>query len=667
MRKIVLFILLAVSLWDHPGKAQNLNDTIRIREVSVFARQIQVKEEAGSVRSEVDSIAMVQSMEVSLSELIGENTPVFIKTYGRGAMATVNFRGTAPSHTKVQWNGITLNSPMLGMVDFSTIPVYFIDDAALLHGSSSLSETSGALGGSVQLKNNTNWNNTFSGQLLSGVGSYSSYDAFGKINLGNHRIQSSTRMFFKNSANDFEIENRFIADIDPETGAYIYPRQRNEDAEYENYGLLQELSLRANERNIISARYWYQHNDRSIPRLMTQESEENANLNRQTDKTHRGILEWNSYGTKGKLKVSSGISHQIMGYTLQTVVNGAPSGLDSDSKATAWSFFNKISYHYNLSGQLSLTTGIDADYHEVESVDRAITNAGYEANRKETSLFLQVSHQLSDRLTASLISRQNYYDNKAAPFIPSLGAEFKLLRDKELYIKANVARNYHQPTLNALYFIPGGNPDLKPEEGYTADAGLSFSSGRGNLLLQSSLNGYLSAIDNWIIWLPTTKGYWEPSNMKSVSSKGVEFSTSVRGKFRAWEYRFTANYALTQSINKDESGNWADESYGKQLPYIPVHSANIMAHLDGFGFHASYQWNYYSKRYTTSSNTKDMPQSSLYPYFMNNLFVGKTFEMEASKLNVELKIYNLLNETYRTVLQRMMPKRNYAILVRFDF
>ncbi len=33
-------------------------------------------------------------------------------------MATASMRGTAPSHTKVTWNGMSLNSPMLGMVDF---------------------------------------------------------------------------------------------------------------------------------------------------------------------------------------------------------------------------------------------------------------------------------------------------------------------------------------------------------------------------------------------------------------------------------------------------------------------------------------------------------------------------------------------------------------------
>ena len=52
----------------------------------------------------------------------------------RATLSTVAFRGTGPSHTQVVWNGMRINSPMLGMTDFSMIPSYFVDDAQLLHG-----------------------------------------------------------------------------------------------------------------------------------------------------------------------------------------------------------------------------------------------------------------------------------------------------------------------------------------------------------------------------------------------------------------------------------------------------------------------------------------------------------------------------------------------------
>lgn len=41
--------------------------------------------------------------------------------------------------------------------------------------------------------------------------------------------------------------------------------------------------------------------------------------------------------------------------------------------------------------------------------------------------------------------------------------------------KASITRNYRFPTLNDLYFLPGGNPALNNESGFTYETGLSFS------------------------------------------------------------------------------------------------------------------------------------------------------------------------------------------------
>ena len=87
-----------------------------------------------------------------MADVLAQNTSIFIKSYGRGTLATASFRGTAPSHTQVQWNGMAVNSPMLGMVDFSLIPSYFIDNATVYHGAGSVGVTGGGLGGAITLQ-----------------------------------------------------------------------------------------------------------------------------------------------------------------------------------------------------------------------------------------------------------------------------------------------------------------------------------------------------------------------------------------------------------------------------------------------------------------------------------------------------------------------------------
>ena len=102
--------------------------------------------EIGVQRTQLDSTVLHDNISLSMADVLTQNANLFIKSYGRATLATAEFRGTSPSHTQVTWNGMRINSPMLGTVDFSMIPAFFIDAATLLHGASSIGVTGGALG-----------------------------------------------------------------------------------------------------------------------------------------------------------------------------------------------------------------------------------------------------------------------------------------------------------------------------------------------------------------------------------------------------------------------------------------------------------------------------------------------------------------------------------------
>lgn len=669
LRVIYTILLTSFILFSNfDSSAQHISDTIRIKTIEIFANKIK-KEDAGKTITKIDSISMIKSLTSSLSDVISQNTTIYIKDYGRGAMATASFRGTAPSHTEVTWNGINLNSPMLGMVDFSTIPVYFTDNVSLLHGSGSLSEKSGALGGIVRLDNTTDWQNKLSGRVLTGIGSYGTKDEFFQVNGGNEKFQTQTRAFYNSSDNDYKFVNKFIADIDPKTGNYLYPTQRNENSAYENYGLLQELYFHPIENSIIILRYWYQHNDRSLPRLLSNETDNNANINRQTENAHRPVAEWKYFGKNGTLNLIIGANVQFTNYQLKTKVLGAEDQIAINSDSRSASYLFKVSYTYKFSDNLSLISGANTDFNKVRSENSPQNGdvQGYDKQRQDHSVYLQLSKSFNDKLSANLLMREDFIEGKSTPFIPSAGIEYHPFANQGYSIKGNLGRNFHQPSLDDLYYIPGGNPDLKPEEGLMVDLGTGYEGTLRNITFHMSLNAYYSGINNWIIWLPTPQGYWEPYNMKRVNASGIEFNTGFNGKLHSFDYHFNGNYAFTRSINRDDPRNWADESIGKQLPYIPVHSANFLANLSRSGYHITWIWTYYSERFTTTSNDKTSKLDVLYPYFMNNLHLGKEICINHNKLDIELKILNLFNEDYRTVLQHPMPRRNYSLLLRYDF
>ena len=108
----------------------------RIGEVIFFGKR--PMKEIGVQKTKFDSLALKENIALSMADILTFNSSVFVKSYGRATLSTVAFRGTSPSHTQVIWNGMRINNPMLGMTDFSTIPSYFIDQASLLHGTSSV-------------------------------------------------------------------------------------------------------------------------------------------------------------------------------------------------------------------------------------------------------------------------------------------------------------------------------------------------------------------------------------------------------------------------------------------------------------------------------------------------------------------------------------------------
>jgi len=277
---------------------------------------------------------------------------------------------------------------------------------------------------------------------------------------------------------------------------------------------------------------------------------------------------------------------------------------------------------------------------------------------------MAVRKNFAERLNLNLMLRQDLVDGQLVPLIPYLGFDFRLVKGVDLLLKGNVTKNYHQPTLNDLYWQPGGNPNLLPEEGFSVEAGIEYQHIVDRHLLKTEFTAYRSDITNWIIWIPSYRGFWEPRNIRRVLSKGMEYSVQWQGTFGKLLYKLMGTYAYTRSVNYGDPLVWSDESYGKQLVYIPLHSGNLMANVIFGKWFVTYQYNTFSKRYTTSSN--DLTQrTSFYPYFMNDMAIGRNFQAKKVSCSTELKVYNLFNETYHSVLNRPMPGRNINLVLIF--
>ena len=225
---ISVFICCVVSV-----NGQFVRDTVHIREVRVLAKR--KVEEAGLKITRTDSLQRASTITTDLSELIAEYSPVFIKSYGRGSTAIASFRGTAASHTQVLWNGMNLNSPMRGLADLSMLPVFFTDEVFLLHGGSSVTKGSGALGGSIHLENIPEWSSDFAIETRIETGSFHTRKSFFQLQFGGKLLHISTRVFYDTSENDFLFYN-----------PAVIPHRNDtlKNAGYSKTGILQEFYLR---------------------------------------------------------------------------------------------------------------------------------------------------------------------------------------------------------------------------------------------------------------------------------------------------------------------------------------------------------------------------------------------------------------------------------------
>jgi len=649
MRRYIIICLVILVSFTFVN-AQNITDTIEIKEVKVMAKR--KVEEAGLKITRPDSLARAAMFTTSLSDLISTYSPVFIKSYGRGSEATASFRGTAASHTQVLWNGMNLNSPMRGIADLSLLPVFFTDDVFLLHGGSSLTEGSGALGGSIHLNNQPDWS---SGLNLSGVfetGSFQSRKAFFKLKTGTERFKSSTRLFYETSENNFPFYNY---------GVIPQHNDTLKNAGYSKKGVLQEFYYRTYSSQMMSLRFWVQESDRDLPQLMSYEGSEREEY--QKDNQFRVQYEWKKYSENLNFHFFSGVNTTSLQYYRATPEFNF---VNEDSKSRETGFMNHLRIFRKFDEKMYATASVDVNLLNV-NIRNNVKNEGYQKQRIETSLLLNWHLKPSDRFAAFVLVRSENYDSHVVPFIPGAGLEWQFLESAPVVFQMNVARNYHKPTLNDLYWLPGGNPDLLPEDGYTADFSFSGQFENGIFSVKTETTGFISKIENWIIWQPSASGayYWEADNVKEVLSRGVEFHYNASAKWNTVQLFSGGNYSFTQTTNQNAI-NSVDQSRGKQLIYIPKHKGNFYAAATFQKFTLKYDLEYIGKRYTTSNNQETLYERVLNPYWLSKISVDKMIEVSPVRLNLKFAVENLFDEDYQSILWRPMPGRFYSLTVGFN-
>ena len=639
----ILFILVPGLLFS-----QMLADTINIDEIIVlYEKEIS---QAGITSYNIDSELKSQSSHSNLSDLLKSTGFVYVRDYGSGNLATVSIRGTGASHTQVSWNGLNINSPLTGQVDFSIIPTDFIDLISIYPGNSAIQKQTGSLGGNIILNNYTKTQKGFHFKLGQEIASFNNYNSFLQTQYEYKKLQLISKISLGNSKNSFPFLN---------TATLPNEESTQDNASSQNFNLSQDVIYNLNKKNTFKFSLWNSSNEREIPALMSYEG--TNHLEDQTNSRTLLNLNWTISDEKSKLKIQSGYIYNKMYYILR---HYHPEGTITavESTGISNSFINSLDYENYLSKSLKIEISFNLTNHITE-FENHISNISFNKTRNEFTVYSGVYKKFTDRLTSFLMLRNSMYDREISPLSPSLGFEFLLVEKPNLFINGSVGSNYRFPSLNDMYFIPGGNPDLNPERSKSLELGIATEKQILNSKIKVILNSFSTIINDWILWRPTQFAYWQPENIQKVKSQGLESSIDIRGSYREITYRISCNYSLTNTTNESEL-NSESELNGQQLIYIPTNKGNILSSIKFNNSTLNYNIHYTGLRFINYGD--DIQYNTIPSFWIHDINFGQLFFLGDNKFNLTLNIRNIFNVEYQNIRYRATPGINYSIKLSYE-
>jgi iron complex outermembrane receptor protein len=506
------------------------------------------------------------------------------------------------------------------------------------NGANSASWGSGAIGGAISAGSSLTqvaggWNIRYAGLL----GSFGENSNGIKVGFSGNRFAADVRAYRQQSQNNFNYRNMALPGLPVDTLANAYFFQQ---------GAMGQVRWRFT-GNEITLRSWYQSSDRGIPATML----EVQSRARQKDDFLRSMLTWRWVRSKLSTEVKAAVLKEYLWF--DTGVNTA----EPISETYALSMIVDAQARWFVRDGLSLAFGANNTWTQAEVTEYVPLTV-----QNRTSIFAGAHFVKSPRWNLMLNLRGEQVDGKLVPPVGSFGIDFNAA--KWLTLKAAVARNYRIPTFNDRFWVPGGNPDLKPEDSWSEELGADFHYRfhtfiAGDFFVRYAVTAYNRYTKNWILWQPGP-GYWYPQNLLEVESRGVEHRLKAEWKYRSWAVRFLAGYDYVRAVNtKSKIPN--DPSVGLQLMYVPAHRMNGMLQVEFRKFYLSYVQQYNGIRFTATDHSSYLPA-----YSVAQLTAGKRFDLKRSTGDIFFRVNNLFDKEYQAITWRPMPGRSYQLGLTID-
>ena len=561
----------------------------------------------------------------SIDQILEGETINYLKHYGPGTLSSISTRGGNAQQTSLIYNDFVLNNPLNGMVDFSTIPSVFFNSVSVLYGISSSNLANGALAGAVVLEDDQDGRSFI--EAGSVQGSYQQNSNFLKINYNKRKLQTSINIFRKSALNNYS-----YLDLNDD-------KKTQENASLNHLALMSstKISLGKSEFKII---YFGQIIEREIPSGFL----ESPSSAFQNDVNHRIFSSLKHRFLNSYVQFKSAYYDEKNIYTdsIRSVFGNNPCKTFINQIDFSKSINNFNILKINLTNSLASSNG--NNYLGKAEINRTSITGSYKLNNPK--------YRLKHLITSSVL----FDDKNLSPLTFSYSLKREFYNNFNLYF--NAGKVYRFPTINDLFWSPGGNLDLLPEKGYTSDIGVIWNKNIHKVSLSFEPSLYSRWIDNWILWQPNGS-FWSPMNVKKVWNRGIETSSKFHFKNKKIIYEFTLKtaYNMSTNINVYDANN---NSLDKQLIYTPHYKLVFKSQINYKDFTLTYLHNYTGYRFTSRDNESFLPSFNL-----GRLFLSFRLKLKNNSAKIFYKINNLYNTNYQVVLNRPMPLINHEIGINF--
>lgn len=575
----------------------------------------------------LDSTALKVTGATSVADLLEDRAGLHVRRYGTSGLATPALRGTGASQTVLLLDGQRITDPQIGHLDLSLLPSALLQSVSVMHGPASPLYGSSGIGGGIHLQS-VRPRSSLLTRMTTRMGAFG--ERGGSLLVGGTPADATSVLVaadYQSTDGDFPYVDD--SQFPPET-----VRRRNADRTRRTlYGSVR--SRVGNHRLRLSG--WLTRAERGLPPA-------NSTAPARERQWDRQLRLWG----RDRMPLGNG-RLSVEGLTQRTRLRYRNGAQDIDETGRTGLTSLEASLRYPVSSHWTMAGGLSGSYAEAQHPSLDAT-----AHQEHLSAFAEGTARYERFRLYPALRADAYWMPKGrtrATVNPRLGLNAQLFSQwPGLHLKAQVGRAFRMPTFNDRYWQPGGNPDLRPERSWGGDVGLRLKRPPGHV--------ELTAFGHWrrdqIVWEPTGRGYWSPTNVGRVRALGAEVSASW-----AWSPPFGDALRAGLTYTVTDTRNRADPnapSYNEPLLYVP---------RDQMKSHSTFAWGpaaldfnarYTARRPVTSDGTR-----FLNAYILVDAQLRLEHDFGRVRGELSLRIENVLDTEYHTIGGRPMPPRHARV------